>query len=60
MLNENNKNNEIKENLDFEIDEHLLNGGLGGVNMGFGIPANAKTGGDGTPYMDYINAKVKS
>ena len=50
----NNENNEI------EIDQWLLDGGVGGVNMGFGIPPHAKTGGNGEPYMDYINAPVNS
>jgi hypothetical protein len=53
MLNENNKENDV-----FEIDEYLLEGGVGGVNMGFGIPPHAKTGGNGEPYMDYINAPI--
>jgi hypothetical protein len=49
----------LNENDDqFVLDEHLLDGGLGGVNMGFGIPKNAKTGGDGKPYMEYINAPI--
>lgn len=45
---------------DFEIDENILNGGLGGVNMGFGIPSNAFLGNGIKPYMEYINAPIKS
>lgn len=48
-----------KENEIFELDEHVLSGGLGGVNMGFGIPTNAYLGLGVKPYMDFINADAK-
>jgi len=49
----------MKQEQEFELDENIINGGLGGVNMGFGIPSNAFLGFGVKPYMEYINTKVE-
>ena len=49
----------LDENI-FELDEYVLNGGLGGVNMGFGIPPHAFLGYGVKPYTKFIEASMKN
>jgi hypothetical protein len=52
------KSKQQEQKIEIELDEHVLGGGLGGVNMGFGIPTSAFLGSGIKPYMEYINFQL--